>query len=157
MQSSAVRHSRWISLVRVARLPGLDRLVGENVRWYSARMPLHSYVSAVCYLAIPVFIVLAYRGWARRPPQALSNWRSRLGVTSMLVISVDWCSVIIVVLTWKSSLSWVRSIGDNWFDYVPLPALLTTFLSFALQGRARVYCIAASLAMILFWSTSWVE
>jgi len=74
----------------------------------------------------------------------------------MLVISADWCSVVVLIIAAKSNLRWARSI-DNWWDYTPVTALLATFLAFTLQGRARVCAVAAGFLMILFWWTSWFE
>src|SRR5262249_1637192 len=96
------------------------------------------YVSLLSYLTVPVFVVLAYRAWAILPRQALSNWRNKLGLTSMLVVSADWCFVIIFIFAAKSRIRWMRSVADDWFSYMPLVALFAIFLVFTLKGKARV-------------------
>jgi hypothetical protein len=120
-------------------------------------MRFHFYVSVLCYLAVPVFLVLAYRAWAKRTPEALSNWRSKLGLTSMLVTSADWCCVILFIIAAKSDFRWFSSVDENWLTYLALAPALAAFLALALEGRARIWAIAAGLSMTFWWTTTWVE
>ena len=116
-------------------------------------MPLRLYVSLLSYLAVPGLVVVAYRDWMKRMPESRSSWRNRLGLTSMLVISVDWCSIIFLIIAAKANLR----IDDSWFDYLSLAAIVATFLAIALKGTARICTVAAGLSMGLFFATSWVE
>lgn len=120
-------------------------------------MPLRLYVSILSYLAVPGLVMVAYRDWTKRLPESLSNWRSRLGLTSMLVISADWCSVILLIIADKANLRWAGSIDDRWLSYLSLAPLVAALLALTLKSRARNCAIAASLSMGLFWATSWVE
>ena len=120
-------------------------------------MPLHLYVSVVSYLAVPCFVALAYRDSTKRTPESLSNWRSKLGLAAMLVISADWSSVIFLIVAERTNLRWARFIDDSWLNYLSLAPIVATFLAVILKGRARIWTVAAGLAMGLFWATSWVE
>jgi len=51
-------------------------------------------VSTFCYLAVPVLVGFAYRARMKGSPEELSSWRSRVGLTSILVTSVDWCFML---------------------------------------------------------------
>lgn len=94
-----------------------------------------------------------YRDWTKRIPESLSNWRSRLGLTSMLVLSADWCSIIFLVLADKANLGWARSI-ESWFSYLIVAPIVAALLALALKGRARTCAFAASLSMASHWATS---
>ena len=118
-------------------------------------LPLHLSVSVLFYSAIPWLVVLAYRDWTKRIPDSLSNWRSRLGLTSLLVISASWCSIIFLIVADKANLGWARSI-ETWFNYLVVAPIVAALLALALKGRARTCAFAASLSMALYWATSWV-
>lgn len=118
-------------------------------------LPLHLSVSVLFYSAVPWLVVVAYREWTKRIPESLSNWRRRLGLTSMLVISADWCSIIFLSVADKADLGWARSI-ESWFNYVIVAPIVAALLALALKGRARNCAFAASLSMALYWATSWV-
>ena len=120
-------------------------------------MPLHLYVSVLSYLAVPCLVFVAYQDWTKRIRKPLSTWRSSLGLTSLLLISSDWCSVIFLIVAAEANLGWARPIDGNWFNYLSLAPVVAAPLALTLEGRARTCAIAASLSMGLFWATSWVE
>lgn len=133
------------------------QIAGRKYPMVSFAVPFYLYVSVLCYLSVPVLLVLAYRAWAKRTPPALSNWRRRAGLTSILVISADWCSVILLVIAAKSNFRWVRSIDEDWFICFGLAPLLAAFLALTLEGRARLWAVTAGLSMAMFWTTQWVS
>lgn len=81
-----------------------------------------------------------------------------MGLTSILVTSVDWCFVILLIIAEKTNAHWIKSIDDRAFNYfIPFAGLAASVLAVPLRGRARVYAAAGGLCMIAFWATAWVE
>ena len=119
-------------------------------------MQPQQYVQVISYLAVPCFVVFAYRDWTKCLPESLSSWRRRLGLTSMLVISADWCSIIFLIVADKANIRWAMNINNSWFTYLEVAPILAAILAFALKGRARTSTIVAGLSMALVWVTSWM-
>jgi hypothetical protein len=78
-------------------------------------------------------------------------------MTSMLAISVIWCSVWMMAIAAQFYIRWMMTLTDHWFTYIPLVALSAVLLAFTLQGRARTCSVAAGLAMVLSLLTACVE
>jgi hypothetical protein len=111
------------------------------------------YVLILSYLAVPCLLVMAYRDVKKHLPEYLSNWRSSLGLTSILVITADWCSIILLIVVDRANFQWAKPIDVNWFGYLSLAPIVALLLALALDGRARFWTIAASLSMALCWAT----
>ena len=118
-------------------------------------LPLHLSVSVLFYLAVPWLVVVAYRDWTKRIPGSLSNWRSTLGLTSLLVMYANWYCIIFLVVADKANFGWARSL-ERWFNYPMVAPIVAALLALTLKGRARTCAFSASLSMALYWATSWV-
>jgi hypothetical protein len=110
------------------------------------------YVFVLAYLAVPCLLVMAYGDVKKHLPESLSDWRSSFGLTSMLVITADWCSVILLIVVDRANLRWAKPIDVTWSSYLSVAPIVGALLAFALNGRARVWTIAASLSMALVWA-----
>lgn len=117
-------------------------------------MALHQYVSVLSYLAVPCLVFLAYRDGTKRIRKSLPDGRSGLGLTLLLLIFANWCSVAFLIVA--ANLGWAKP-DERLFTYLSLAPIVAAPLALTLEGRARTCAIAASLSMGLFWATSWVE
>lgn len=113
-------------------------------------------VNCLSYLAAPVLVSFAFRGWKAQSQKLLTKWRGRLGRASILLTSFVWCSVILVIAADRNRVDWARSIAGSAPDYLSPLALLPVLLAVALRGWARVCAISAGLSMCVFLATSWV-
>jgi hypothetical protein len=139
----------WLPLRRVSALSQLwEKTLDGTLRLMQPQL----YVLVLSYLAVPCLLVLAYRDLKKQLPEPLYDWRSTFGVTSMLVIAADWCSVILLTVADRANLRWAKPIDVNWFSYLGLAPIVAALLALALNGRARDWTIAASLSMAVFWA-----
>ena len=113
-------------------------------------MPLHLYLNGFSYIAVPVFVGLACRAWLKGGLGIVPNWRRRVGLASILVVSADWFTVILLF-------RWLRYFSDAVINCLTLSALIAALLALALSGRARICAVAASVSMCVFYLTAWVE
>jgi hypothetical protein len=106
-----------------------------------------------CFLAVLIFIVLAFRGWVKTDRIELPRWRSRIGVTSMLVVSTIWLFVILLVVFGTLDTRWTNFFDSTWLGCLFFAALAAAFLALLLKGATRLQGIAAALLMAAFWMT----
>lgn len=118
---------------------------------------LRQYAQLLSYLAVSIFIVLAFRGWARTDRVELPRWRSRIGVTSLLVVAADWLVVILLVVLGAFDTRWTNFFSSTWQSCVFLAPLAAAFLALFLKGATRLQGIAAALLMVAVWITSIVH
>src|SRR6266478_8815627 len=71
--------------------------------------------------------------------QKLPQWRSALGVTSIVITFLSWFGTAILLS--------LGSLSDNWEWPLALLALAGTILGFALRGASRMEAIAAGFLM----------
>jgi hypothetical protein len=102
-------------------------------------------------------VAVAYLDWMKRSPSSQSNWRVRLGFTSMVVICADWCFFIFLVAIARAKIPGLTPIDIRWFVYLRFVPLLASFLALSLTGRARLFTIAAGFSMAIFWAAGLVE
>lgn len=95
-------------------------------------MPLHLYLNWFSYIAVPVFVGLACRAWLKRGLGIVPNWRRRVGLASILVVSADWFAVIFFIFRW------LQDFGDTVMNCLALSGLIAALLALALNGRARI-------------------
>lgn len=93
----------------------------------------------VIFIAIPSLAILSYRGWTKGLRQKLPQWRSALGVTSIVITFVSWFGAAILLL--------LGSLSDKWELPLALLALAGTILAFTLKGASRIEAIAAGVLM----------
>lgn len=92
-------------------------------------------------LAIPVLDILAFRAWQKTLRRELPQWRSRLGLFSIVLILLSWCAAIILIS--------VGMISDRWVVMLALVALAGTILGFTLKGAARIEAVAAGVLLVV--------
>ncbi len=100
-------------------------------------------------LAVPCFIVLAYRGWVKRLRSELPRWRSTLGAASLLGLLLSWLGLLIPALL--ISLFKVQRLPDLWWALAHLMLLAAIPLAFALKGPSRVKSLLAGLLLEVLW------
>lgn len=107
-------------------------------------MPLNwqtKILGILMFVAIPLLVVLAYRGRKRGLRQELPQWRSSLGLTSIFMIILSWSGSAILLLSEARSASWIGPLA--------LLALVGTILASALKGASRIEAIAAGFLMFV--------
>ena len=93
----------------------------------------------VIFIAIPSLAVLSYLSWTKGLRQKLPQWRSALGVSSIVITFLSWFGTAILLS--------LGSLSDNWEWPLALLALAGTILAFALRGASRMEAIAAGFLM----------
>jgi len=93
----------------------------------------------VAFTAIPLLAILSYRGWVKRLRKGLPQWRSSLGLTSIVLSFLGWSASTVLLLLGSSS--------DNWIQALAILALTGTVLGFAFRGASRIEAIAAGLLL----------
>src|SRR3989442_15668242 len=101
-------------------------------------------------LAIPVFTVLAWRGWAKRVRKDLPRWRSVIGVISILITFLSWLAFVSPFLLMGLDSHTVNNLNfDIWLSVILLMVFIGISLAFALKSPSRAYTLLAGLLMIL--------
>ena len=86
------------------------------------------------------------------------NWRRRVGLASILVVSADWFAVILLIVIDEAQFRWLRYFsGTVIINCLTLSALIAALLALALNGRARIWAVAAGVSICVFYLTAWVE
>jgi hypothetical protein len=93
----------------------------------------------LAFIATPSLAIMSYWGWTKGLRQKLPQWRSALGLTSILITILSWCGTATLLL--------LGSFSDNWMVPIALLALTGTVLAFALRGASRIEAIAAGFLM----------
>jgi hypothetical protein len=107
------------------------------------------YIATACYLTVPITTVLSYRAWLRNRRIHLSNWRRRVGITSILAISASW--LFGIVLAWLLITDNADFLSEKWKNGLILFSLTGATLASCQKGSSRIYGIAAGLLMAASW------
>src|SRR3989442_153788 len=109
-------------------------------------------------LAIPVFTVLAWRGWAKRVRKELPRWRSVIGVISILITFLSWLAFVGPFLLMGLDSHTVNNLNfDIWLSVILLMLFIGISLALALRGTSRVQTLLAGLLMVALWFASIVH
>lgn len=109
-------------------------------------------IGIICFLAVPVFAIFAYRAWSKTLRAQLSPWRSKAAVTSIVAVSANWFYVILILLLHFVNDRWASSLlNEASWDVVFFLAIAAALLAIALKGLARVQGVAAGVLMAAFW------
>jgi hypothetical protein len=113
---------------------------------------LSGLISAV--VAVPLLLLLAFRGWTRSLRFQLPRWRNGIGLTSLLIVAVVWLwySLVLVpaildhhLLEQHVSLRNITAYYEFLLPYYMYPAVL---FAAALKGVPRFQALGASLLMM---------
>lgn len=110
-------------------------------------------LGGIAFVAVPCLVLLAYGTWTQGLRGQLPQWRSYLGLASIVVTLLNWFGLAVLAL------SVLMNVNTNYFspDWIHRIALLTfagTFLGFALKGASRIEAVAAGLFVVTAWVTS---
>jgi len=106
-----------------------------------------------CLVLVPVFTVLAYRGWARKFRGKPSSSRSMIGLISLLSVFCSWVLLAIFLCLLLVHSSWAEFFPTYW-AYGPISlSLLGTLLALALKGSSRILTLLAGFFLA---STLWL-
>jgi hypothetical protein len=110
------------------------------------------------FLAVPVVIVFAWRGWHKQRREGLAPWRQILGAISLAVISTSWLYVLLFLVLAVFHEAWAKLFLNDpawvslfWADFI------ATFLATTLRGGPRLLGILAGLLIVALWLSSIVE
>lgn len=116
--------------------------------------------TAITLLSTPCLCMLAYLAWTKSIRQSLSRTRSALGITSVVLTSLNWLALICFMALAKARFrsgfgAFIHSIFQENFDtWAPVSILLlvvAVILGFALKKSARVKAVAAGALMVAVW------
>lgn len=115
-------------------------------------------IGIICFLAVPVFAILAYRAWSKTQRAQLSPWRSKVAVTSIVAVSANWLYMILILLLHFVNDRWAGwLLNDTSWEAGFFLALAAALLAIALKGLARIQGIAAGILMAAFYLSTIVE
>jgi hypothetical protein len=115
-------------------------------------------VSFIGLIAVPILLVLAYRGWVKMVRAELSQWRNGLAFPAFLITFANWVAVAALELPSLINPSMPRSTVLNG-DMLILSrslSLLAVVLSLALRRGPRIQALLAGLLMLLSWPIGYV-
>jgi hypothetical protein len=114
--------------------------------------------SVLFFLAVPVVIGFAWRGWRKLVRGGLSPWRYIIGAISLSGISISWLYVILFVAFAQIPQAWAKLfLNDSTWLSIFWTNLIAILLASTLKGRPRLLGILAGLLMAAFWLSSIVE
>lgn len=92
--------------------------------------------------AIPILVISACARWTKISRRELSRWRNGIGLTSIVLVSMEWLIYTAILMLPSASLT--RFYDANWmlmmqlcYDLAALPLALT------LKGTPRLLMVAA--------------
>lgn len=104
-------------------------------------------------VVVPILLVVAWRTWAKDDRSGMPSWRSGVGMTALLVLSLNWCLALVVdgpeLLHNQSLPSHIKSLVYVLSFPLDVDAIV---LAFALRGAARLEVILAGCILMLCWS-----
>ena len=111
--------------------------------------------SVLFFLAVPVVIVFAWRGWHKLVRGGLAPWRYYIGAISLAAISTSWLYVILFL---EIKQAWAKLfLNDSVWLSIFWADFIATVLASTLKGRPRLLGILAGLLMVGFWLSSVAE
>jgi hypothetical protein len=114
--------------------------------------------SVLFFLAVPVVIVFAWRGWHKLVRGGLAPWRHIIGAISLAAISTSWLYVILFLVFAQTNQAWAKFfLNDSVWLSIFWANFIATVLVNTLKGRPRLLGILAGLLMVGFWLSSIVE
>jgi hypothetical protein len=114
--------------------------------------------SVLFFLAVPVVIVFAWRGWHKLVRGGLATWRYIIGAISLAAVSTSWLYVILLYAFAQINLAWARHfVNDSVWLFIFWTDFIAILLASTLKGRPRLLGILAGLLMVGFWLSSVVE
>jgi hypothetical protein len=91
-----------------------------------------------CLFLVPVFTLLAYRGWAREFRAKPSSLRTKVGLISLLAVFCSWVPLAIFLFLLLVHRSWAEFFPTYW-AYGPIVlSLVGVLLAPSLKGSSRV-------------------
>ncbi len=116
--------------------------------------------AVLALLTTPCLCMLAYRTWTMSIRHSLSRTRSALGITSVVLTSLNWLALMGFLAIEKARLrsgfgayikSQIAMIQDTFVSVSFLLLIVAVILGFALQKSARIQAVGAGLLMVAFW------
>ncbi|MBZ5522218.1 MAG: hypothetical protein LAP21_08245 [Acidobacteriia bacterium] len=103
-------------------------------------------------VVVPVLLLFAWRSWAKSDRKELPAWRSGVGMTSLLILSLNW---VLALMVDASDMMHRENLPINIKSFVyvlsfPLD-IDAIVLAFALRDAARIEVIFAGLLLLLCW------
>jgi hypothetical protein len=98
---------------------------------------------------IPVFLLLAFRGWIKHVRKDLPRWRNALGAASFLVFTINFLALTFpFVIALGGFRAYIN--GEILLGAVFYSAPIGTALGFALKGISRFQLILAGVLTFAF-------
>ena len=101
-------------------------------------------------VTIPILTAIAYMRWSRVVRQELPHWRNGVGLTAIVIVSVNWLFQVLLWILSSISFDLTRFYNLDWFALQMYTSLVATLLAIALKRAPRLQTIAAGLLMQAF-------
>jgi hypothetical protein len=101
-------------------------------------------------VTIPILTALAYIDGTKVVRQELSHWRDGVGLTAIVIVSVNWLFQVLLWIPSSISFGLTRFYNPDWFALQMYTSLAATLLAIALKRAPRLQTIAAGLLMQAF-------
>jgi len=113
-------------------------------------------ISLVGLVSVPLLLILAWTGWIRDARPEMPSWRNGLGLTSLVITSLHWGSVMLLLAAGLLGLA--LGTHSNLIDQdtmyaellMKLADLLAVVLAVALKRGPRIQAIVAGILMFAF-------
>jgi 4-amino-4-deoxy-L-arabinose transferase-like glycosyltransferase len=101
---------------------------------------------------VPILLLIAWRSWAKDDRAELTAWRSGVGLTALLILSLNWGLALLAdapqLLDRHTLPLNIKSVA--YFLSFPLD-IDAMVLAFALRGAARLEAIFAGMLLLVCW------
>jgi hypothetical protein len=101
-------------------------------------------------VTIPILTTLAYIRWTKVVRQELPQWRNGVGLTAIVIVSVNWLFQVLLWILSSISFDLTRFYNLDWFALQMYTTLAATLLAITLKRAPRLQTIAAGLLMQAF-------
>lgn len=98
-------------------------------------------------LAVPLLIVLAFRAWNELTRHELPSWRNGLGLSAMVIISLNWLCAVALLISESIRPDLMRILSADFGSILLYSTLAAALLAVALKRGPRSYVIAAAAWM----------
>ena len=112
--------------------------------------------SLAAFVAVPPLAALACRSWVRVQRKALPRWRYTLGLTSILLVMLNWTVFLTLGLFMRARIH-VPCSSIGYDSMLGLSSELSAGLCFSLKGAPKFRVLLASVLMAVLWAISVVE
>jgi hypothetical protein len=110
-------------------------------------------LALVSLVAIPILLLLAWRGWTRSVRAELPAWRNGLCISALLLLFLDWLGAVVLEVPILVNPRMTRPAGlmEDMLTLSHPLCVIVIVLAFSFRRVPRIQAVLAGLLMLVSW------